>query len=140
LLEVLSTGGFVVINIKTLFITTVVFAGVTLAVPAAMSQAMPAGPVKVQAAQDNDIVQVNHKWKKKRRESRRWHRHHYWASYCDPWYGCYPRHHARFYRYYDYDYDEPYYGYGGYPYDYPYGGYYGPGFYGPSIGLQFRIH
>ena len=124
------------INIKILFVATAVSASVALAVP---GRAMPAGPVKIQAAQDNNIVQVNHK-KEKWRESRRWHRHHYWAHYCDPWDGCYPRHHARFYSYYDYDYDEPFYGYGGYPYDYPYGGYYGPGFYGPSIGLQFRIH
>jgi hypothetical protein len=121
-----------VINIKILFVATAVSTGVALVVP---GQAMPAGSMKIQAAWDNNILQVNHK-NKKWRESRRWHRHHYWASYCDPWNGCYPHRHARFYRYYDYD--EPNYGY--YPYDYPYGGYYGPGFYGPGIGLQFRIH
>jgi len=127
-----------VTNIKTLFIATAISAGIAFAAPVATSQAMPAGPVKIQAAQDNNIVHAYYK-KKKWREGRRWRHNRYWASNCDPWDGCYRRRHARFYRYYDYD--EPYYGYGGYPYGYPYGGYgYGPGFYGPGIGLQFRIH
>jgi hypothetical protein len=132
-------------NIKTLLTAAAVSTGVALAVPMANSQAMPVAAVKAQIANDSNIVNVHYKnkkhWRKHHwRESRRWRRHHYWASYCDPWDGCYPRRQARFYRYYDYDYDEPYYGYSGYPYGYPYGGYYGPGFYGPGIGLQFRIH
>lgn len=123
------------INIKTLAMATAVSAGIAFAVPVA-SQAMPAGPVKIQATTDSNIVDVRHK-KKKWRESRRWrdgrrwresrrwrHNNRRWGRYCDPWDGCYRRRHARFYRYYD----EPY-----------YGGYYGPGFYGPGIGLQFRI-
>jgi len=128
-----------VINIKTLALGAAIATGVAFALPVATSQAMPVGPVKAQAMQDNNIVQANHRKKKWRqwRESRRWRHNRRWARYCDPWDGCYRHRHARFYRYYD----EPYYGYGGYPYDYPYGGYgYGPGFYGPGIGLQFRIH
>ncbi|WP_119268496.1 hypothetical protein [Taklimakanibacter deserti] len=124
------------LNIKTLLMAAAVSTGVALPLPAA-SQAMPASaPVKMQTAQDGNLVQVYHKkkWRKnyyrkgKWRESRRWRHNRRWARYCDPWDGCYRRRHARFYR----SWDEPYYGYG-------YGGYYGPGFYGPGIGLQFRI-
>jgi hypothetical protein len=125
-----------VINIKTLLMAAAISTGVAFALPVA-SQAMPqSAPVKMQTANDGNLVQVNHKkkWYKKKwrknkwRESRRW-RHKRWARYCDPWDGCYRRRHARFYRYWD----EPYYGYG-----YPYYGY-GPGFYGPGIGLHFHI-
>lgn len=122
------------INIKTLAVATAISAGIAFAMPVA-SQAMPIGPVKIQTANDGNIVDVHYKnkkhWRKHQRESRRWRHSRRWARYCDPWDGCYRRRHARFYRYYD----EPYYG----DYGYPYGGYYGPGFYGPGIGLQFRI-
>ena len=125
-------------NIKTLALGAAIATGVAFAMPVA-GQAMPVGPVKTQVANDGNVVNVHYRkhWRKKYwRESRRWRHNRYWARYCDPWDGCYRRRHVRFYRYYD----EPYYGYGGYPYDYPYGGYYGPGFYGPGIGLQFRIN
>lgn len=127
------------LNIKTLALGAAIATGIAFAMPVATSQAMPVGPVKIQAAQDSNIIQTNHrkkKWRESRRwrgdgwrEGRRWRHNRRWARYCDPWDGCYRRRHARFYRYYD----EPYYGYGGYPYGYPYGGY------GPGIGLQFRI-
>jgi hypothetical protein len=121
-----------VINIKTLLIAAAVSTGIALVVPAA-SQAMPqSAPVKMQAANDGKLVQVNHKkkWHKKKwrknkwRESRRW-RHKRWARYCDPWDGCYRRRHAYYYPHW----------YGPYPYYYGYG----PGFYGPGIGLHFRF-
>jgi hypothetical protein len=122
-------------NMKTLAAAAAISVGFAFAVPAT-SQAMPVGPVKIQTEQNKDISTVHYKkkkWRKHRwRESRRWRHGRRWARYCDPWDGCYRRRHARFYRYWD----EPYYGYGGYPY----GGYYGgPGFYGPGIGLHFRI-
>lgn len=129
-------------NVKTLAAAAAISVGFALAAPAT-SQAMPAGPLKVQTSGDANVIDAHYKnkkhWRKRHkwRESRRW-RHHNrrWARYCDPWDGCYRRRHARVYRYWD----EPYYGYGD-PYGYPYyGGYYGPGFYGPGIGLQFRIH
>jgi hypothetical protein len=128
------------INIKTLFMAAAVSGGLVLAMPTA-SQAMPtsAPVIRMNAVQNGNIVQAKHDkhWRRwSRHDGRRW-RHYRFARshYCDPWDGCY-RHHRRFYS----DWDDPYYGYG-YPYEPYYGGYYGgPGFYGPGIGLEFRIH
>lgn len=111
-------------NIKALAMATAVSAGVVLAMPAA-SQAMPASsPVKIQTANDGNIVNVRHKknWKR-------------WARYCryaDDW-RCYKRY--RYSRHYHrYRYYEPYY------YNEPYYGYYRPyPPYRPGIGLQFNI-
>jgi hypothetical protein len=119
-----------VINIKTLLMAAAISTGVALAMPAASQAMPPSAPVKIQAADDGNLIQAHYKkkkhWykKKKWRESRRW-RHKRWARYCDPWDGCYRRRHA----YYDPHWYEPY------PYYYGYG----PGFYGPGIGLHFRF-
>ena len=108
-------------HIKALIAATAISTGFALALPA-VSEAMPAGPVKIQATSDSNIVNVTHKkkWSKK------------WARYCryhDDW-RCYRYRHARIYRYRYYD---------PYVYDpYPYYGYYRRD-YGPGIGLQFRI-
>jgi hypothetical protein len=123
-----------VIKIKALLVAAAVSGGLALAMPAT-SQAMPvSAPIRMNTVPDGNIVQAHHHHKHKHwrrwREARRWH-HYRWARYCDPWEGCY-RHHRRFYS----DWDEPYYGYYGYPYE----PYYGPGFYGPGIGFQFRIY
>jgi len=96
-----------VFNIKALAMATAVSAGVIFAMPVA-SQAMPASsPVKIQTANDSNIVDVRYR--------KRWS----WARYCayhNDW-RC-QRHYTYRYRYY-----QPYYGY------YPYRPYrpYGPG-------------
>jgi hypothetical protein len=115
-------------SIKTVLMAAAVSTGVALAVPAT-SQAMPAsGPVKMQTAQNDNLIEVRRKkWRRHHwREGRRWNRH---------------RHHRRYrynrYRYYDPFYT-PYYGYYYQPYPYYYG-YYGPRFYGPGIAFSFRF-
>ena len=109
------------LSIKTLAMATAVSAGIVFAMPVSI-QAMPvSSPVKVQPANDGNIVTVNHRkhWKR-------------WVRYCryhDDW-RCYRHHRVVRYRYL---YDEPYYGY----YD-PF--YYRPHYYGPGVGLYFGIH
>jgi hypothetical protein len=113
------------LKIKTLVMAAAVSTGVVLAAPA-LSQAMPASaPVKMNAVQNGNLVEVRHKKKWRRgywRESR-WRRHH---------------HHHRYLGFYPYYY-EPYY-YEPYPY-YGYWGprYYRPRYYGPGIGFSFRF-
>lgn len=90
-------------RIKTLAMAAAVSAGVVFAMPVA-SQAMPASsPVKIQAVNDGNIVDVRHR-----------NRHNRLARYCrysDDW-RCYKRHRqARYYHRYRYYDDEPYYGY-----------------------------
>ena len=113
----------IVLSIKTLAMATAISAGVVFAMPVS-SQAMPvSSPAKIQAVNDGNIVNVNHR--------RHWSR---WAWYCrhhNDW-RCYGHHHYARYRYHYYD--EPYYGY----YQ-PYG-YYRPYYYRPGIGLYFGIH
>lgn len=110
-------------NIKTLAMATAVSAGVVFAMPVA-SQAMPvSSPVKIQTSKDSNVVDVRYK--------KRWNR---WARYCaynyDDW-RCHRRHYTRYYGYRYYGYDEPYYGY--------YRPYYRDRYWGPGVGLQFRI-
>ena len=117
------------ISIKTLVAAAAISAGFAFAMPAT-SQAMPqSSPLKIDTIKNSDIVQIHYKKRSKK-----------WARYCrrnwdDP--RCYRRHRqARYYRYrYHEPYYEPYYGY----YE-PYPYYYGPRFYGPGIGLHFRIN
>lgn len=115
------------LKIKALMVATALAAVTVFAMPAA-AQAMPVAPVKMQTAQDGNLVQVKHK-KNWRRDHRRWRgdrsrwRNERWRESRN-W---------RRHRYYDRYYYDPYYYGPGY-------GYYGPGYWGgPGIGLQFRI-
>lgn len=104
-------------HIKALIAATAISTGFALALPA-VSEAMPAGPVNIQATSDSNVVNVHYKSKK-------------WARYCR-YHNNWRCHHYRYtyrYRYYDpYVYDP-----------YPYYGYYPRRYYGPGIGLRFRI-
>jgi hypothetical protein len=105
-----------VLSIKTLAMAAAISAGVVFAMPVS-SQAMPvSSPVKVQTAEDGNIVDV--------RYYRHWRRVARYCRYNDDW-RCYRHHRYARYRYY---YDEPYYGY------------YRPRYYRPGVGLYFGIH
>ena len=107
-------------HIKALIAATAISTGLALALPA-VSEAMPAGPVQIQATGESNIVNVAYKKKWSARK---------WARYCrthDDW-RCH-RHYTYRYRTYDpYVYDP-----------YPYYGYYQRPYYRPGIGLRFRI-
>lgn len=119
-------------NIKALAVASALTVGTAFVMPATSQAAMPVAPVKIQTAQDDNVVQVKHKkkWRRDHRrwrgDGRRWRESRRWRG--DNWRG-----HRKWRRHHYY---EPYY------YDpYYYGGYNGPGYgyWGPGIGLQFRI-
>lgn len=111
-------------SIKALAMATAVSAGTIFAMPVA-SQAMPASsPVRIQMANDSNIVNV------------RYYRRMSWSQYCATHRDWRCRSHYGYHRYRYRYYEEPYYGYGG-----PYYGYYpyGPRYYRPGLHLPLGM-